>query len=57
MQILIVVLRFTMKFLQKSKRSTENGITFPDLVKNPSAFPVTIGITDLLMSSVTLTSV
>ena len=40
----------------KSERSTENGITFPDPVKNPSAFPVTIGIIVLLMSSITLIS-
>ena len=39
-----------------TERSTENAITFPDLVKNPSAFPVTIGITVLLMSSITLIS-
>ena len=43
-----------MKLLQKSERSTENGITIPDLVKKPSALTVTIGITDLLMSSITL---
>ena len=40
----------------KSDRSTENGITFPDPVKNPSAFPVTIVITVLLMSRITLLS-
>ena len=45
-----------MKLLQKSERSTEIGITFPDPVKNPSAFPVMIGITVSLMSSITLTS-
>ena len=56
MKNLIVVLFFNLKLLQKSERSTENGITFPDLVKNPSAFPVTIGITVLLMSSITLNS-
>ena len=54
--ILIVVLLCTLRLLQKSDRSTENGITFPDPVKNPSAFPVTIGITVLLMSSITLIS-
>ena len=43
MEILIVVLLSTLKLLQKSGRSNENGITFPDAVKNPSAFPVTIG--------------
>ncbi len=56
MKILIVVLPSTLNFLQKSERSTENGITFPDPVKNPSALPVTFGITVLLMSSVTLIS-
>ena len=45
-----------MKLLQKTERSTDNGITFPDLVEKPSAFPVTIGITVLLMSSITLIS-
>ena len=54
MKFLIVVLLFTLKLLQKSERSTENGITFPDLVKNPSVFPVTIGIKVLLMSSITI---
>ena len=54
MKILIVVLLSTLKLLQKSERSTQNGITFPDLVKNPSAFPVTIDITVLLMSSIPL---
>ena len=56
MKILIVVLLSKMKPLQKSERSTENGITFPDPVKNPSAFPVMIGITVILMSSKTLIS-
>ena len=56
MKILIVLLLSTPKLLQKSDRSTENGITFPDPVKNPSAFPVTIGITVLLMTSITLVS-
>ena len=56
MKILIVLLLSTPKLLQKSDRSTENGITFPDPVKNPSAFPVKIGIVVLLMSSITLTS-
>ena len=45
MEILIVVLLFTLKLQQKTDRSLENGITFPDPVKNPSAFPVTINIT------------
>ena len=31
----------------KSDRSTENGITFPDPMKNPSTFPATINITVL----------
>ena len=53
MKNLIVVLLSTLKFLQKSERSTESGITFPDLEKNPSAFPVTIGTTVLLISSLT----
>ena len=52
-KILVVVLLSTLKLLQKSERSTENGITFPDPVKNASALPVTIGITVLLMSSIT----
>ena len=54
MKILIVVILSTLKLLQKTERSTENGITFPDFLKNPSAFPVTIGITVLYMSSITL---
>ena len=53
-KILIVVLLSTLKLLQKSDRPTENGFTFPDPVKNPSAFPVTINITVLLMSSINL---
>ena len=56
MEILIVVLVSILKLLRKSERPTENGITFPDPVKNPIAFPVTIGITVLLMSSITLIS-
>ena len=40
----------------KKDRSIENGITFPDSVENPSAFPVTINITVLLMRSITLIS-
>ena len=56
MNILIVVLLFTLKLLQKSDRSTENGITIPGPLKNPSAFPVTISITVLWISSVTLIS-
>ena len=34
MEILIVVLLSNLKLLQKADRSTENGITFPDPVKN-----------------------
>ena len=56
MKILIVVLFSTLKLLQKIERSTKNGIMFPDPVKNPTAFPVTIGIIVLLMSSITLIS-
>ena len=56
MKKLIGVLLSTLKLLQKCERSTENGIRFPDLVKKPSAFPVTIGITVLFMSSITLNS-
>ena len=54
MKILIVLSLSTLKLLQKSDRSTEKGFTFPNPVKNPSAIPVTIGITVLLMSSITL---
>ena len=35
---------FSLKLLQKSDRSTENGITIPCPVKNPNAFPATINI-------------
>ncbi len=41
---------------KKSERSSENGITIPDPVKNPSAFPATINIPFLLMSSIALIS-
>ena len=51
-----MVILYTLKLLQKSNRLTENGITFPDSVKNPGAFPVTINITVLLMSSIALIS-
>ena len=51
-----MILLSTLKLLQKSDRSTENGITFPDPVENPSAFPATINITVLLMSSIALIS-
>ena len=53
-KMLIGVLFSALKLLQKSDRSTENGITFPDPVKNQSAFPVTINITVFLMSSITV---
>ena len=56
MQILIVVLRSSLKLRQKSDRLTENGIIFPDPVKNPNAFPATINILVLLMSSIALIS-
>ena len=55
-KILIVVLLSTLELRQKSDRSTENGITFPDPVKNPSAFPETINITVLFMRSIILIS-
>ena len=51
-----MVLLSTLKLLHKSDKSTENGITFPDPVKNPSAFLVAINITVFLISSVTLIS-
>ena len=54
MQILIVVLRSSLKLRQKSDRLTENGITIPHPVKNPNAFPATINILVLLMSSIAL---
>ena len=54
--MLIVVLPSTLNLLKKSDRSTENGITLADTVRNPSTFPVTIGITVSLMSSITLIS-
>ena len=46
----------TLKLVQISERSTQNAITFPDPAKNQSTFPVTIGITVLLMRSITLIS-
>ena len=49
-------LTFFLKLLQKSDRSTWNGITFPDPVKNPSAFPATIIMSVLLMNSIALIS-
>ena len=56
LKILIVVLLSTLKLLQKSYSSTENGNTFPHPVENPSAFPVTNSITVLLISSINLIS-
>ena len=56
MKILIVILLCTLKHLRKSDRSTENGITFPHPVKNPSAFPAKINITVLWMTSIALIS-
>ena len=56
MQILIAVLSSSLKLLQKSDRSTENGITFPDPVKNPNALSAKINIPVLLMSSIALIS-
>ena len=53
MEILLVVLLSSLKLLQKSDRSTENVITFPDPKKNQSAFPITI-ITVFLMNSIIL---
>ena len=47
---------FNPETLRKSDRSTENGITSPDPVKNPKAFTVTINITVFFMSSITLRS-
>ena len=49
-----MVLRSSLKLLQKSDRSTENGITFPDPLKNPNAFPATINIPVMLMNSIAL---
>ena len=51
-----MVLLSTLKLLQTSDRSTENEITFPDPLKNASAFPATINITVLLMRSIALKS-
>ena len=54
MYVLIVVLLFTLKLLQKSDGSTENRCKIPDLSKNPSALSATINITVLIMSSISL---
>ena len=51
-----MALRSSVKLLQKSDRSIENGITFPDPVKNPNAFPATINIPVFLMRSIALKS-
>ena len=56
MYILIMVLRSSLKLLEKQDRSTENGFTFPDPVKNSNAFPATINLPVLLMSSIALIS-
>ena len=40
----------------KTDRSTENGITFPDPVKNPSTFTAMINMSVLLTSSIALIS-
>ena len=53
---MIVVLPSCLKLLQKSDRSPENGITFPDPVKNPSTIPATINMSVQLMSSIALIS-
>ena len=37
-----MALRSSLKLPQKPDKSIENGITFPDPVKNPNAFPATI---------------
>ena len=50
------VITFLPKRLQKTDRSTENGITFPDPVKNPNAFPAPINISVALMNSIALIS-
>ena len=52
----VVVLRSSLKLLQKSHRSTEKGSTFPDPVENPNVFPATINIRSLLMSRIALIS-
>ena len=51
-----MALRSSPKLPQKSDRSTENGITFPDPVKNPNAFPAMIIIPVLLMSTIAVIS-
>ena len=51
-----MALRSSLKLLQKSDRATENGITFPDPVKNTNAFTATINTHVLLMSSIAVIS-
>ena len=46
----------TLELLQKTNRSTKKGFTFPDPVKNPSAFSATINIIVFLLSSIPLLS-
>ena len=54
MYTLVAVLLSTLKLLQTSKGSTENGKTLPDPVKKPSASQMKIPITVLLLISETL---
>ena len=54
--IVTYVSRSSLKLLQKSDRTTGNGIILPDPVKNPNAFPPTINIPFLLMSIIALIS-
>ena len=49
-----LVLLSSVKLLQESERSTEDGETFPDPVKNPISFQLTFIITVLLKRSTTL---
>ena len=56
MNTLIVVLISTLKLRLESETSFENEKSFPDPVKNPNAFQVTINIAVLLMSSLPLIS-
>ena len=51
-----MALRSSLKLIQKSDKSTENGITFLDPVKNPNAFSATINITFLLSSKPVISS-
>ena len=56
LHILILVLLSTLKLLRKSSRSSENGKTFSDTLKHPTASQITINIIVLLMRSITLIS-